>query len=61
MDASTRDIKQKQKWYYVKDSTYLLNSGDGVVQFYVNNQWTIDKIQPILKMAEADGWTITKK
>lgn len=60
MDASTRDIKQKQKWYYVKDSTYLLTSGDGV-QFYVNNQWTIDKIQPILKMAEADGWTITKK
>ena len=53
MDASTRDIKQKQKWYYVKDSTYLLTSGDGV-QFYVNNQWTIDKIQPILKMAEAD-------
>ena len=37
MDASTRDIKQKQKWYYVKDSTYLLTSGDGV-QFYVNNQ-----------------------
>lgn len=60
MDASTRDIKQKQKWYYVKDSTYLLTSGDGV-QFYVNNQWTIDKIQPILRMAEADGWTITKK
>ena len=60
MDASTKDIKQKQKWYYVKDSTYLLTSGDGV-QFYVNNQWTIDKIQPILKMAEADGWTITKK
>ena len=60
MDVSNMDIRQKQRWYYVKDSTYLLTSGDGV-QFYVNNQWTIDKLQFVLKMAEADGWTITKK
>lgn len=69
LDASPRNDEQKQKWYYAikgiraKDGTYksaLLTSGDGV-QFYVNNQWTIDKIQPILEMAEKDGWVITKK
>lgn len=69
LDASNKDDKQKQRWYYAtkgikgKDGKYtnaMLTSGDGV-QFYVNNQWTIDKIQPILKMAEADGWTIKKK
>lgn len=59
LDASTKSPQQKQKWYYYNESSYILTSGDGI-KFYVNNQWTIDTIQPIIKIAESEGWSIKK-
>lgn len=60
MDASNKSIEYKQKCYYVKNSAYLLKSADGV-EFYVNNQWTIDDIQKVLERAKSDGWSIETK
>lgn len=60
LDNSNKTAKQKQKWYYANDDTYILQSGDNI-RFYVNNQWTIDSIKSVLKQAELDGWQITQK
>lgn len=60
MDASPKDIKDKQKWYYIKDSSYLLKSGDGI-EFYVNNQWTKDTIKVVVEKAKLDGWNVITK
>ena len=60
LDASNKTPQQKQKWYYYNESSYILTSADGI-KFYVNNQWSIDTIQPIIEIAESEGWSIIKQ
>lgn len=52
--------RKKQKCYYIKDDSYRLVSGDEI-PFFVNNQWTIESISAVIKIAENDGWCITRK
>lgn len=58
--ASPRSDAEKKRWYYFNDDAYMLTSGDGI-QFYVCNQWTIESISSIIKIAENDGYIITRK
>lgn len=60
IEASQKSERERRKWYYYPDEEYKLKSVEGIT-FYVNNQWSSETIQAILKIAETDGWEITKK
>lgn len=60
LKASDKSDLQKRKWYYANDPSFCLTSGDNI-RFFVNNQWTKDSIQSIIKVANSKGLQVIVK